>query len=98
MKCVLIGKINFIEILIVKNSREWFSVMSLIKQELLAIIRLIAFRNVIAYKKLVSKAFKQSIEKHSWPQPAPALAPASTTSPVIIVIFIVTTQFLPNWK
>ena len=72
--------------------------MSLIEQELSAIIRLIAFRNVIAYKKLVSKAFKQSIEKQSWPQPAPALAPASTTSPVIIVIFIVTTQFLPNWK
>ena len=41
--------------------------MSLIEQALLAIIQLIAFWNVIAYKKLVLKAFKQSIEKQSWP-------------------------------
>ena len=63
-----------------------------------AIIRIIYFRFVIGCKGLVSKEFKQSIEKQSWPQPAPALAPASSTSPVIIVIFIVTIQFVPNWK
>ena len=48
-----------------------------------AIIRIIYFRFVIGCKGLVSKEFKQSIEKQSWPQPAQA----SSTSPVIIVIF-----------